>query len=195
MSESDLTATRVTTRMSNSITSEDALLARACKLDAHALAQIHDLYYPEIYRYAYIRTNDEQEAEDIASEVFLRLLSALHSHKNPPHSLKGWLYGVASHLVADHFRRRPTLPIEESLPGNGSPAAEVEERLRLSEVLEAMQSLTEDQQEVLALRFGNLLSIEETAHIMKKTVTAVKALQYRAVVALRQILSESEEDG
>jgi RNA polymerase sigma-70 factor (ECF subfamily) len=195
MSESDLTATRVTTRMSNPIQSEDTLLARACKLDAHALAQIHDLYYPQIYWYALIRTNDKQEAEDIASEVFLRLLNALHSNKSPQHSLKGWLFGVASHLVADHFRRRPSLPIEESLPGSSSPAAEVEERLRLSEVLEAMQALTEDQREVLALRFGNSLSIEETAHIMKKTVTAVKALQFRAVEALRQKLSVSEEDG
>jgi len=176
--------------MVSSIDSEAALLERARTLDGSALGQIHDRYYPEIYRYGLYRLGDPQAAEDVAGEVFLRLLDALHRGRAPQTTLRGWLFGVAAHLVADYFRARrtPAEPLSEAMSNGHSVAAEVEERLQRGQVQTAMRRLTGDQQQVLALRFGDGFSVEKTAEIMQKSVTAVKALQFRAVETLRRLV-------
>ena len=168
---------------------EAALLAGASELDPRALGQIHDEFYPEIYRYVLYRVSDAEAAADIAAEVFLRLLNALHAG-NPPHTtLRGWLFGVASHQVADYWRgQHGALPLPEDLPDGRSVAGEVEDRLRHGAVQAALRRLTEDQQQILALRFGDGFSVEESATVMGKSVTAVKALQFRALNALRRHL-------
>ena len=170
------------------VNDEAALLARARTLDARALGQIHDEYYPALYRFALYRTGDPATAEDIAAEVFVRLLEALRSNRAPQTTLRGWLFGVAAHLVADHFRRRPADPLPDTLPAAHSPAAEAEDRLQRQAVHGALQRLSPEQQNVLALRFGQGASLEETAGALGKTVNAVKQLQWRAVEALRRAL-------
>jgi RNA polymerase sigma-70 factor (ECF subfamily) len=178
----------VPNRMSSSTEVEAALLARARDLDTRALAQIHDLYFPALYRYALYRTGDADTAADIAGEVFLRLLDALHGRRPPQTTLRGWLFGVAGHLVADHFRRAPVATLPEDLPDGLSVAGAVEDRLRRGAVQAGLRRLTEEQQQVLALRFGDGFSVEETAASLGKSITAVKALQFRAIEALRRLL-------
>lgn len=68
--------------------------------------------------------------------------------------------------------------------------AEVEERIRNADVKSAIGKLKAEQQEILALRFGSGLSVQEAADLMDRSVTAVKALQFRAVDALRRLLVE-----
>jgi RNA polymerase sigma-70 factor (ECF subfamily) len=176
--------------MLTSQTDEAHLLAQALDLDSQALGEIHDRYYPEIYRYAAIRTGDSALADDIASEVFLRLLNALHGGRPPHTTLRGWLFGVASHLVANNFHAGQALPLSEYQSDGHSTSVEVEERILQADVRAAIQRLTAEQQEVLALRFGGGFSVEETAGFMNRSVTAVKALQFRAVDTLRRVMAE-----
>jgi RNA polymerase sigma-70 factor (ECF subfamily) len=173
---------------------EKTLLERARQLDEQALSQIHSRYYPEIYRFALYRTGRSEVADDIAGEVFLRLLNALHAGRAPQVTLRGWLYGVASNLVADHFRKAPreSTPLNEGYAGAHSAAAEAELRLVRHDVRAALRQLTREQQEVLTFRFGEGFSVEETAEAMSKSVNAVKALQFRAVEALRRVLGVGE---
>jgi RNA polymerase sigma-70 factor (ECF subfamily) len=173
-------------------TEESKLLLRARALDVRALSRIHDRYYAEIYRYAYYRTGEDHTAEDIASEVFLRLLAGLRSGNPPQTTLRGWLFGVAAHLVADHFRHATRPVLTDSLLAKDSPQAEAEQNLQHAEVRQAVRTLTAEQQDVLAMRFGEGFSVEETAHLLGKSVPAVKSLQFRAVEALRSLLGEAE---
>ena len=173
------------------VTDDAGLLAGARRLEPRALAAIHDRYYPTLYRYLLYRTSDEHAAEDLASEVFMRFLDGLHAGKAPD-NLPAWLFGVAAHLVADHFRRqsrRPQAPLTEELaaPESG-PEGQAELRLRQAAVRRALTELTDEQQQVLALRFGEGRSIEQVAQAMQKSVTAIKQLQFRAVAALRRKL-------
>jgi RNA polymerase sigma-70 factor (ECF subfamily) len=170
-----------------------ALLKRA-RDDPQALGEIHDRYYSAVYRYALYRTGDTALAEDLAAEVFLRLLNALRAGQ-PVQSLRGWLYGVAAHLVDDHFRRRyrtPEVPLSEgaSLSNGMSPGDHVDHELERERLQAALSRLTEEQQHAIALRFGEGLSLRDTAAIMQKTEGAVKLLQFRALAALRRLLAE-----
>lgn len=167
---------------------EADLLARASRLEAAALGRVHDLYYPFIYRYTAFRVGDRDTAEDLTSEVFTRLLTALHAGRAPRETLAGWLYGVAGHVVQDHFRalgRRSHAELPETLPDRAPLPAEVAERSLTREALQlAVTELTEEQQSVIALRFGDGLPIQEVARLVGKSEGAVKQLQARAVAQL-----------
>lgn len=181
------------------IMGSDSLLNKAQQLNPAALAQIHDRFYPEIYRYVSYRLGDPQVCEDIAAEVFMRLLDALHRRRGPEENLRGWLFGVASNMVNDHLRKRyrhkeESLELRAESMESGYHLEQVyEDHWLRNEVRTALVKLTLEQQHVLALRFSEERSLDETAAILGKSVTAVKALQFRAVASLRRLLERSAE--
>jgi RNA polymerase sigma-70 factor, ECF subfamily len=177
-----------------SFASTDSVLNGLRDLDQRVIGAIYDQYFPEVYRYVLYRVGDPALAEDISSDVFVRLLEAVQGKRPPQTNLKGWLIGTASHAVADHLRqiyRRPEEEISESMPDRGpSLTAEVDQREQNRMVNDAYAQLTPEQQHVLALRFGQGYSLEETATFMNKNVNAVKALQFRALAALQREVGE-----
>ena len=168
------------------------LLERARSLDPDALTEIHNLYYAPIFRFILLRVNDHDAAEDLASEVFVRLLSALRDHTAPRNTLKGWLFGVASRVVNDHFRqhyRYRHTELDDNVPAQQERVDDrMEMKLSREALREAIGELTEEQQNALALRFGFGMSIQETAQTMGKSEGSVKMLQARAVAALARRL-------
>jgi RNA polymerase sigma-70 factor (ECF subfamily) len=173
---------------------EHALRNGLRDLDPQAITQIHEAYFPLMYRYARYRIGDDNVAEDIVSEAFVRLLEAVHVGKGPRTSLRGWLMGTVSNLVNDYFRnvyRQPTDLLPDDIPAeNGNPVARIEQKNRRNQICQALTNLTLDQQHVLSLRFGSGCSLAETAEIMDKKPNAVKQLQFRALTALRQHIEE-----
>ena len=177
---------------------EQMVLRDLQKLDAQTIAAIYDTYFPEIYRYVRYRVSEEALAEDLASEVFMRLIESARKGQAPQSSLKGWLIATASHIINDHLRRtyrRPTESLSDALPDVES---NVPEQVAVKEQAQAVRSaygqLTSEQQHVLALRFGQGYSLEETANHLKKNINAVKALQFRALAALQRQLGDGPNE-
>jgi RNA polymerase sigma-70 factor (ECF subfamily) len=164
------------------------------KLDSQSIGTIYDRYFPEVYRYVRYRISDDTLAEDIASDVFVRLMEASQKKKGPQTNLRGWLIATASNAVNDHHRkhyRRPVEALSDAMPdGNASVHSLVDVREQNRVVQEALAQLTEEQQHVLALRFGQGYSIEETAIHLNKNINAVKALQFRALASLQRQIGE-----
>lgn len=170
-------------------------LTRARQLDLQALGSLHDQYYPVVYRYVAYRLDEPEVCEDISGEVFLRLVEALRQRKDTIRDVRAWLLGTASHLVMDHLRhkyRHPNVSIEDhdNLPIDASPEGIAEQTMHKDQLRNALTMLTSDQQHVLALRFSQEFSLEETALAMGKTIGAVKVLQFRALETLRRLLEE-----
>jgi RNA polymerase sigma-70 factor (ECF subfamily) len=163
-------------------------------LDSQAIGAIYDQYFPEVYRYVRYRIGDENVAEDIASDVFVRLMEASQKKQGPQTNLRAWLIATASNAVNDHYRRsyrRPVEALSEAMPDGGpSVHSEVDARENQRLVQQAITQLTGEQQHVLALRFGQGYSIEETAVFLNKNINAVKALQFRALASLQRQIGE-----
>jgi RNA polymerase sigma-70 factor (ECF subfamily) len=167
-------------------------------LDPQAITVIHNRYYPEVYRFARFRVSDEVMAEDIAGDVFMHLLEAVHNGRGPETNLRGWLIRTTANLVNDHFRKIYNRPKEEPadiLDNNSDlyltqndPVILADQAERLRQLQIAIDELTDAQKLVITLRFGNRLSIEETAELMGRETNTIKALQYRAMQALRRKL-------
>jgi len=179
---------------SNHVVQDDLLLLnRARSLEPEALAEVHDAFYVPIFRYIAFRVSEHELAEDLTSEVFARLLSALRDHTAPQKTLRGWLFSVASRIVKDHYRkqyRRPQTRLDESiLAADIGPEQALDITLTQENLHQAMATLTEEQQNVIALRFGQGLSIRDAAHVTGKSEGAVKMLQARAIQALSKRLA------
>jgi RNA polymerase sigma-70 factor (ECF subfamily) len=162
------------------------------QLDPAAVSAVHERFFPQIYQYARYRVPDDQTAEDITGEVFLRLLEGVQRGKGPRKSVRGWLFGTVSNLVHDHYRStegRSMQKLTEEIPAQApGPGRWAEELDRMRVIRAALNKLTPEQQDVLALRFGSELSVADTAKVMEKNENAVKGLQFRALRALRRRL-------
>lgn len=165
-------------------------------LDSQAVTAVYNQYFPEIFRYVRYRLDNDALAEDISSDVFCGLLKAIKAGRAPQVNLRGWLIGTARHMIIDTIRRKqrhPSEAISDELESSAAgPCEEVEGRLDSHALHKALIQLTEDQQQVLALRFGQGYSLEETAAMMKKHVNAVKALQFRALSALKRKIGDEK---
>lgn len=175
--------------------SDDAeLLRQALAYDADTLGQIHDAYYAPLFRYIAFRVGDRHTAEDLTSEVFTRFLATLRRGRAPHSTLRGWLFGVAAHVVSDHHRRRyrapDTVELDEQLVSSeAGPAEMAEEHVDREDLRRAVAGLTDEQQSVLALRFGQQLPIQQVASTLGKSEGAIKQLQARAIAALARKLA------
>ena len=169
---------------------EDLLLEGAQRYDPKALADIFDAYYDRIYSYVYRRIGQPGLCEDLAGEVFVRLLEAIKAGRGPRTNLLAWLYRVAHNLVVDHYRRKgkmTTQTLEDwlvSVPDN--PTRNVELDALRGQLREALSRLTEEQQQVIVLKFVEDLSNAQVGIIMGKPEGAIKSLQHRALAALRR---------
>ncbi|MBZ0291869.1 MAG: sigma-70 family RNA polymerase sigma factor, partial [Anaerolineae bacterium] len=166
------------------IAAEDRLLAQARQGNQDAVMRIYDSYFPPIYNFIRLRVDDRAAAEDLASEVFVELVTALQNRKGPRHSLRGWLFQVARNLLHDHYKTSVSTAVLEEwvlASAEDEPEGQALRALDVDRTRQAMRMLAEDQQQVLVLRFWQGLSLEETADIMGRRVGAVKSLQFRAV--------------
>ena len=182
------------------IATEDRLLAAARRNDQDAMMHIYDTYFPPIYSFIRLRVADTDTAEDLASDVFVRLVSAMRSRNAPHHSLRGWLFRVARNLINDHYGRSRKITeevLEEWVPSPNDPDPEVQffRALDIERVRRALRMLADDQQEVLLLRFSQMLSLQETADIMGRNVGAIKSLRFGSVNSFTQILGEYQMEG
>ena len=175
------------------------LIQRAQQLaDPGAFDGLYLLYADRVYRFLAARLGDFDLAEEITSQVFLRLIEKITQYDIAPKDnaaiFTAWLYRMAYNKMIDVLRRNKKhymAPIShaESLIDSHSVSDAVELRVTLEEVFDKLHQLNEQQRQVILLRFVEGLSIAETALIMDKSEGAIKALQHRSLEGLRRLLS------
>ncbi len=174
---------------------------RAQAGDAEAFAALYDRYVDTVYRYVRYRVASPQLAEDLTSETFLRALRRIGTFTWQGRDVGAWFITIARNLIADHYkssRYRLELTTDDvtasaPVPVTDGPEGAVLAGLQSAALLAAVRQLGAEQQECIALRFLQGLSVAETARVMGKNDGAVKALQHRAVRTLGRLLPEAAE--
>jgi len=171
---------------------EESLVQRAQARDPEAFNQLYEAHFEKVYRYVAMRLGNGMEAEDVTQEVFLKALGSISSFRWKGVPFLAWLYRIARNQVIDHYRKRPKTPPvsinDLQIPEEGNPVEIAEQKSEFERIMKAARKLTEAQREVIALRFVSDLSIAETAHVMRRSEGAVKALQHSALIALRRVM-------
>jgi len=166
-------------------------------LGKRELAEIYDQYYLPIYRFIFRQVGDIDVSRELSSEVFHRMLKQNQNGADRLEHITPWLYCVARNLVIDHYRRqqyRNHFSLDDEFVESSNNTAEIAEtQITAEKVRIALTKLTPDQRQVVVLKFIEGLSNQEVADALSKPVGAVKALQHRALVALRHLLEPIEE--
>lgn len=158
-----------------------------------AVERLYETHYERLARYMAMRIGSISEAEDLASEVFVRALRAVDAYQETGAPMEAWLFRIAHNISIDYLRkkgRHPTLPLDESLPlaGNSNPVEDLERQQEMEQLNQALKQLSEAQRQVLALRFGSEMTSEQVAKVLEKKSGAVREMQSAAIKKLRQIL-------
>jgi RNA polymerase sigma-70 factor (ECF subfamily) len=168
------------------------LVAAAQRGDQDAFGRLYDRYVDVVYRYALLRVGDRSLAEDLTSETFLRALRNISSISYQGRDVGAWFVTIARNLVLDHVKSSrfrlevATAEVDDSRPAESGPEQQVLSKVTRTALLECVGQLGDDQRECIVLRFLQGLSVAETAKVMARNEGAVKALQHRALAALRR---------
>jgi RNA polymerase sigma-70 factor, ECF subfamily len=154
-------------------------------------AEAYQSYQQPIYRFLFWRTRDEATSDDLTSSVFEKAWRARASFHGG--SVQAWLYRIARNVLTDHWRRRPTVPLEyaDQLPDDDAvdTAARLDTEQAAAELHTALRQLPDDMRRLVELRFVEGLSAKQVAERLGMTEGNVRVVQYRALKQIRKLLS------
>jgi RNA polymerase sigma-70 factor (ECF subfamily) len=164
--------------------------------DKQSLIYIYEQHSSQLYRYAYRMLGDSHLAEDCVSETFSRFLRVAHENQQTVSEVRPYLYRIAHNWITDHFRRTPlphlSLEAEMHTDLEDNPAHLVGEKLERERLRAALLRLPSAQRQVIELRFLEEWSHEDIAKSLGRSPEATRALQHRALSALKHLLLEQE---
>ncbi len=180
--------------MQDVITQKTLELAKSGNL--HALTEIYNQYHVRVFRYLFYRTGDQKTAEDLSSEVFIKMLKALPGYEYRSKPFQAWLFQIARFIAIDNFRknhRHQEVELDDSFPFKGEYVDQAVDRSLAAEAIySALDNLPDDQRDVLIMRFILGLAISEVAETLNKSQDAIKGLQRRGLLTLRNRFTEME---
>jgi len=173
------------------------LVERAQQDDREALEELYLLHFDRIYSYLHMSVGNRHDAEDLTTQVFVKMLESIGKFRWRSAPFSAWLFRIAHNLAMDHFRAskrwQPEEEVPEPDPGDGSAAEEEAfESIGRQSMLELIQKLSHEQQQVLTLKFVFNFSNAEAATILDKSEGAIKSLQHRALASLHRQIAPPE---
>jgi len=144
-----------------------------------------------LYGYLAYRTGDRMLAQDLLGDVFERALRARGRYDKRKGSARTWLYAIAGNLLVDHARRQAA-GARASERAGAAPESELDRRIEAlperDALARALATLSEEEREAIALRFGADLTGPEMAELTGEPLTTVEGRVYRALRKLRAAL-------
>jgi RNA polymerase sigma-70 factor (ECF subfamily) len=164
-----------------------------------ALEELYLIHFDRIYSYLHVTVGNRHDAEDLTTQTFLKMLESIGKFRWGTAPFSAWLFRIAHNLAMDHFRASRRWQPEEEVPEpepdeSTSAEAGALNAIGHKSMLELIDDLSNEQQQVLTLKFVFGFSNGEAATILGKTEGAVKSLQHRALVTLQHTLESREAD-
>lgn len=170
----------------------DKIILSAKKGDSKAISELYNQYKPRILNYLYHRVGDSQVAEELTTEVFIRMIDNLPKFKLKNVPFQVWLFKIARNLLIDHYRiskKYNHVELHEEIVSNSDlPEIKIEKNMEVEILRNAICNLTDDQSDVITLRFIAEMPINQVAKVLKKSEGAIKMLQTRALQALNKMM-------
>lgn len=150
---------------------------------------MYNQYADDIYRYIFVHVRDVELAEDMTADTFTSAWKNIDTFDNK--QPRAWLYTIARNRMNDHWRKKPTIPLDENIEIiSEADLFEdiVDKKIQLKRVISALNTLPEDMKSIITLRFMQGMSAKETAKILRMTEGNVRVMQYRALKKLKEKL-------
>jgi RNA polymerase sigma-70 factor, ECF subfamily len=179
-------------------TSDEAILVqKAIGHDAHAFGRLYDMHVDRVYRHIYYRVGNEQDAEDLTQQVFLKAWQAIHGYKKTASPFIAWLMTISHNLIVDLYRTRKDRAYLEAevlaSDPTSSPEHTAEASLEQQRLRRAILQLGSDEQQVVIQRFMEGFEFHEIASLLNKKEGNVRVILHRALAKLHDILEKERE--
>ena len=170
----------------------EAILASAQRGDGVAFERLYRVLAPAVA--GYLRLQGAVDSEDLTNEVFVGVFTSIGAFRGHEEQFRSWVFTIAHRRLTDDRRRRGRRPalaegadVDETAQLGGDVEEEALRRLSTERVRALADALAPDQRDVVLLRMVGGLTVEQVAEAVGKSPTAVKALQRRALGALRRL--------
>jgi RNA polymerase sigma factor (sigma-70 family) len=185
--------------------SEAVLVRQASQGNKDALIALYENYIGRIYRYFYTNVGNIAEAEDLTSELFIRAVEALMRGKYiwQDKPFGAWLFGIARYMLKERWRKLNGLPLIENLdtlPEVFEPASQemdipdaLVQKEEQTALWELVNQLPSAEQQVLIMRYAYSLPYSEISTRLKRSESACKQLNYRALAKLKRLAQNGLE--
>ncbi len=177
------------------------LMRRAQSGDREAFGLLYENHFTPVFRYIYFRVRNREEAQDLTQAVFLKAYEAMPRFRDMGRPPLAFFFTIARNTVVNHWRKKRDLPPSDpdtffaTLVSDGKdPLDQAVELESVRKVKFALRSLTEDQQEVITMRFIGEFSSREIAAILGKSEEAVRQLQCRGLKSIRDIMEKRNHE-
>ena len=185
--------------MKSSKINEKLLLIRLKKKDPDAYGEIYDLYVTPIYRFIYFKVATQQDAEDLTSEVFLKIWVYITDTDHKIDNLRALLYRTARNLVIDSYRKKAKRDLVQGTEVLNTIADEKQQSLlvnieigiEMKNIEKILRKMKDEYREVLILRYIEELSISEIAKVLEKTKGSVRVVLHRALKVARDLSNQN----
>jgi RNA polymerase sigma-70 factor (ECF subfamily) len=174
-------------------TQDDARLVQACRTNPAAFTHLYHRYFEAVYRYHLARSGSAADAEDLTSQTFLAALESLPRYQEDGR-FAAWLFSIARRKLAELYRRRPVLALDELIiPSHDpDPLLGLEEQEQRAWLKSRLAGLREDERELLRLRFAARLPFEQIGALIGRSTQAAKMAVYRLLQRLeREVEAEN----
>jgi RNA polymerase sigma-70 factor (ECF subfamily) len=174
---------------------EDVILMLAAQQNSTHFAKIYEKYFQRIYAYCLRNVNNPDEAEDLASQVFVQSFRNLAHYRGG--SVPAWLFRIAYGTVANHYRQsRPEVGIDDELPEIASDTIEPLETIMITEthqhLYRLVSMLPDEDRHLLALKLDGELSSQEIGALLGKNAGAIRTQLHRIIKRIRYLYHQSE---
>ncbi len=171
-------------------------LIEQARTDKTAFAELFRRHYDEIFRYCARRLPGREAAEDVTSQVFMKMIHKFSTFMGDETAFRYWLFRIACNEINSYFRtagrqakafetlkQQPADAQQEA----GADCGEHEENARRTAFLnEAMSELNTEQQDIITLRFYEGLNSEQIGDILGMKSTTVRSRLARALAQLKK---------
>ena len=176
----------------------NALIERASRGDREAFGEIYEQHSLRVFRHAYFLTGDPFLAEDLTAQTFLKALEAIPRYEQRGVPFIAWLLRIAGNLTINYKKAQKNghhAQLPETLEDEDrfvSPERSCEAKSNGERVWRFVSQLPHEQRQVVVMRFIDDLPYQEVAHVLGKSVGAVRVIQFRALAALRRLVQQEE---
>lgn len=180
---------------------EDQIIERIQAGETRFFTKLYDRYLKLIYRYVYARVGNQEEAEDITQDTFIKALKAIDNFKFRS-QFKTWLFRICQATMMDMWRKKykqVTVPLEDFLAHDEAfdiafddDSCEKEQQSKQEQLESVLGELTVEYREILELRFLKGYTIAEAAQELSITISNAKVRQFRALKKAQQVIKNKE---
>lgn len=170
-------------------------LIQAARRNPDAFGELYRLYVERVYRYIYSRLGNISQSEDATAQTFLAAFESFDRFRHEEH-FASWLFSIAHNKVMDVFRQQKISlssgEIEDKSVEN-DPVIKIIHYEQVEMLSKLIQTLSEDEKELLRLRFLAKISYSEIGRMLHRNEEAVKKSTYRLLAQLRSQLEDYDD--